>query len=267
MKFTQRSKTTKKVIFWLVTFFLLILIILGTVVFSSKSKPNQPQNQTIKPLKTLTIEPTQKHTATLIFLHGLGDKAENWEEILRPLAENYPHFKFIIPQAPWISVSMNYGIPMPAWYNIKGNIKDTLNLKQDKKGLLKSVSQIENIIQSEIDFRIEKIMVGGFSQGGSVALAIGLTTRKKLNKIICLSGFLPCREEIFSWSEKKNTSLPFHFYHNVDDDMVTFEVGKKSSQMIKEQGFLVNFREKDSWRGHIWPWEEIVIVMKRELEN
>src|SRR5271154_3245957 len=94
------------------------------------------------PLETIIIEPTQKHSASVIFLHGLGNNAENQRVICQPLSEKHPHVKFIIPQAPTIWVSMNGGLPMPAWYNIKGNPQDIKNLKEDKKGLLQSVDQI-----------------------------------------------------------------------------------------------------------------------------
>src|SRR4051812_47400502 len=100
---------------------------------------------------------------------------------------------------------------MPAWYNIKGNPNDIMNLKQDKEGLLKSVQQIEKIIGEEINAGIspQKIMVMGHSQGGSVALAVGLLTEYKLVGIVCLSGFLPCREEIFNLAKAENKTIPF----------------------------------------------------------
>jgi len=75
-----------------------------------------------------------------------------------------------------------------------------MNLKEDKEGLLKSVNQIKKIIQQEINSGIspQKIMVIGHSQGGAVALAIGLTSDYPLAGIIGLSAFLPCRNEVFN---------------------------------------------------------------------
>lgn len=79
----------------------------GMVLFSqSTNKKNKTKKET-GPLKTIIIEPSKKHSATVIFLHGLGDNAQNQHKICQPLAEKHPHIKFIIPQAPTISVSMN----------------------------------------------------------------------------------------------------------------------------------------------------------------
>lgn len=112
--------------------------------------------------------------------------AENQQSICQPLAQKYPHIKFIIPQAPTISVSMNYGFSMPAWYNIKGNPRDIMSLKEDKPSLLNSVNQIKKIIQEEVNSGVspQKIMVVGHSQGASVALTVGLTSDYRLAGVL-----------------------------------------------------------------------------------
>jgi lysophospholipase-2 len=202
-------------------------------------------------------------------LHGLGDSAENWQKTFEPLYKINPHIKFIFPSASWKFISMSYGIPMKAWYNIRGNINDKMNLECDEKGLLESVQWIENIIQSEINSGIasEKIIVGGFSQGGSLALTLGLITKQKLNKILCLSGFLPCREKIFSWAEKGNEST-FVFYHNEGDEVVPFLIGLKSYELLRNYCGLekVSFDERSRDRGHFWSQRNIEEVLGKELE-
>lgn len=252
-----------------------ILIALCWIFFSSLCSNDKKSEgkETISPiseLKTFTIEPTEKHSATVIFLHGLGDSANNWENNLRLIAKNYPNVKFIIPEAPRKFMSMNYGWPSSSWYNIQGSIKDIMNMKQNKEELLESVQQIEQIIQREIDSGMEpeKIMVGGFSQGGSVALALGLTTTHQLGGIICMSGFLPCREEIFGWA-KENNQITFNFYHSYYDNLVPCEIGEKSAELVKEQGFSVEFKEKYKYRGHghFWTLGVIKEIFGEELEK
>jgi len=166
---------------------------------------------------------------------------------------------------------MNYGFPMPSWYDIKGNVRDIMNLKQDRRGLFKSVSQIENIIQKEINNGIkpEKIIVGGHSQGGSVALALGLTSNYHLGKIVCLSGFLPCREEIFDLAKEENKIIPFSFYHKNGDNMVPFLVGEKSSELLKARGYNAELEvvEESAINNHFYNYLELERIFKKELEN
>jgi hypothetical protein len=87
------------------------MVLLAVVVIVALSRQQNQKNKTkkeiIKPLEIITIQPTKKHSASVIFLHGLGNNAQNQQNICQPLATKFPHFKFIIPQAPTISVSIN----------------------------------------------------------------------------------------------------------------------------------------------------------------
>ena len=45
------------------------------------------------------IQPTTKHTSTVIFLHGLGGTGMNYEQIVKPIAPMFPHVKIMLPSA------------------------------------------------------------------------------------------------------------------------------------------------------------------------
>jgi len=68
----------------------------------------------------LVFPATAQHTATVVFLHGLGDTGHGWEFAV----ENWrrrnrlPHVKFILPHAPRIPITVNGGMRMPGWYDI-----------------------------------------------------------------------------------------------------------------------------------------------------
>lgn len=61
-------------------------------------------NQNVEKLPDLltsyVIQPKSKHSATVIFLHGLGDVGKSWGEAFEPIQQEYfPHVKFIFPNA------------------------------------------------------------------------------------------------------------------------------------------------------------------------
>ena len=258
-------KGRKNYWWWFLIPVAILLVVIG-IFFLVKSKADSES------LETLTIQPTQKHTSTVIFLHGLGGNATSQKAEIEPIAKNHPHTKFIFPQAPIISISMNSGWPMPGWYDIRGNRNDIANLKQDKKGLLKSVKQIEKIIREEINIGIppQKIMVMGHSQGGSVALAVGLLTEYKLVGIVCLGGFLPCREEVFNWTEEKNQQIPFWLYHNYYDNMVPAWVGDESAKLLKQKGYQVEFDNSYNGTGadnHLFRSDELAKIISEALTH
>jgi predicted esterase len=75
---------------------------------------------------------------------------------------------------------------------LHGNIQELEELKGNINQLSRQVSKIKKIVKSEIRTGIEphKIIVMGYSQGGSVALVFGLTSDVQIRKIVSLAGFL-----------------------------------------------------------------------------
>jgi hypothetical protein len=86
--------------------------------FSQKIAP-LPEFKSVYDL--VLVEPKAKHTATLIYLHGLGDSGEGWESTFAQISRiMFPFLKVILPSALKRPVSLNYGARMPAWYDLKG---------------------------------------------------------------------------------------------------------------------------------------------------
>jgi predicted esterase len=65
--------------------------------------------------------------------------------------------------------------------------------EEDEKGMVDSARLINQVITSEIDSGIDanRIVLGGFSQGGTMSLMSGLTSGRNLAGLAVLSGWLP----------------------------------------------------------------------------
>ena len=63
--------------------------------------------------------------------------------------------------------------------------------------MLETTGQLSALIRAEVDAGIpaHRIVLGGFSQGGAVALLTGLTSEYKLGGVIVLSGWLPLHQK------------------------------------------------------------------------
>ena len=150
--------------------------------------------------------------------------------------------KFILPQAPAQSVTLNGGMVMPAWYDIVGLDRDS---PQDIDGALCSLKEIESIIQSEIHnaSRGIKVFLGGFSQGGALALLIATRTSHKLSGVICCSGYL--LQDAISASATNQIPKrkpPIFICHGEEDDVVKKEWGLKAYDDLKQKGLDVEWR-------------------------
>ncbi|RKP11895.1 Phospholipase/carboxylesterase/thioesterase [Piptocephalis cylindrospora] len=181
------------------------------------------------------------HTATVIFLHGLGDSGEGWSDMTEQLGRQLPHVKFILPNAPKQKVTINMGMRMPSWYDIVALDQAS---PDDERGLLASSSQITEIVSKEVNGGIpaSRILLGGFSQGCAVSLVAALTMEYGLAGICCLSGYLPLRAKIFSMTSDASKRTPIFWGHGDIDEVVRPEWGSLSVEALKSKGYSVDSR-------------------------
>ena len=186
---------------------------------------------------------TNDYSVLIVWLHGLGAPAEDFKFLAdnMSLPENLG-VKFILPQAPAQSVTLNGGMVMPAWYDIVGLDR---NAPQDIDGALCSLQEIESVIQAEIHnaSRGVKVFLGGFSQGGALALLIATRTSHNLSGVICCSGYLLQDATSASASNQISKGKPSIFIcHGEEDDVVKKEWGLKAYNDLKHKGYDVEWR-------------------------
>ncbi|KAG9311876.1 Phospholipase/Carboxylesterase-domain-containing protein [Chiua virens] len=198
-------------------------------------------------LPTSVVIPTKKHSATVIFLHGLGDTGLGWRPAVEMIKSELPHVKWLLPTAPTRSITANMGMQMPGWFDILSFDFQKKNPPppQDRDGLLESARTIDKYIQDEIDAGIpaERIVIGGFSQGGAVSLLAGLTDRGnggwKLGGVVSLSSWIPLQEEFVKTASPHLRDTPVLMCHGTADPLVPFKLGRRSSEILNSLGLPV----------------------------
>ncbi|KAI9197359.1 Phospholipase/carboxylesterase/thioesterase [Polychytrium aggregatum] len=195
----------------------------------------------VAPLKSVIVPAVANHSATVVFLHGLGDSGYGWQPLALVLARQFPHVKWVLPNAPNRPISINMGMRMPGWYDIKALTPDG---EEDGPGIKQSAAAIRQLIQDEIDSGIpaSRIVLGGFSQGSAMSLYTALTTDKKFAGVIALSGYLPLSKQILESHKDTNKETPFLLGHGDEDDVVALNWGKMSTAALTNLGFKINFK-------------------------
>lgn len=154
------------------------------------------------------------------------------------------HMKVICPTANRMPVSLNGGFEMPSWFDLK-----TLDISapEDEEGIRKATTNIHNMINSEIQSGIpsNRIMLGGFSQGGALALFAGLTFTEALAGIVAFSCWLPMHKS-FPALRKAPDTVPIFQCHGDCDPVVPYKFGQLSSSVLKT--FMKN-TQFTSYRG------------------
>ena len=113
-------------------------------------------------------------------------------EITSVIPTSEPKFQVICPTAPMMPVTLNGGMSMPAWYDILSLDENDKN-REDMEGVDWSVNFVRDIIKEEEKHGVQsdRVVVGGFSQGGAVSLRTALTSLTPLAGCIALSCYLP----------------------------------------------------------------------------
>lgn len=175
------------------------------------------------------ISATAKHTATVIFLHGLGDTGHGWATALASI--RIPHVKYVCPTAPTMPVTLNAGFKMPSWFDLM-----TLepNGPEDEEGIKKATAHVHQLIESEEKSGIpsDRIFLGGFSQGGALALYSAFKYQKPLAGVIALSCWIPLNSQ-FPSAAVGNLELPILQCHGDIDPIVPHKWGVLSHELLK----------------------------------
>lgn len=188
----------------------------------------------------------------VIWLHGLGASANDFPPIVAELGLSTSRaIRFIFPQASNRPVTINGGMVMPAWYDIKGMaIED----KQDALGMSESAGMLDGLIEAQISKGVPSanIIVAGFSQGGAVAYHSGLRNPNKLAGILALSTYLTFAENVESERSDANLTTPILVNHGSSDGVVPLEFGKASADTLSALGYQL------TWV--VYPMEHQVIM-------
>ncbi|AWV06152.1 alpha/beta hydrolase [Marilutibacter maris] len=182
---------------------------------------------------------------SVLWLHGLGADGNDFAPIVPELVrKDWPALRFVFPHAPVRPVTINNGVPMRAWYDIRD-----MNLAQraDEAGVDQSVAQVEALIAREGERGVppSRLLLAGFSQGGAVTLAAGLRREVPLAGLIALSTYLPMPERLRREATAQAASQPLFMAHGQFDPVVPFAGGQASAGALRELGFEIDW--------HVYP--------------
>lgn len=190
-------------------------------------------------LRYIELETRPDPDAAVIWLHGLGASGHDFEPVVPELRlPKDAGVRFIFPHAPNLAVTINGGMHMPAWYDIKAmDIDRTV----DEEQLLKSADAIGELIEQEIERGIDskRIIVAGFSQGGAVAYQVGLSYPKPLAGVLGLSTYFATLKSI--QPSEANRQIPIRIYHGTHDPMVPESLGRQSYLNLEKMGYNVSY--------------------------
>ena len=194
-------------------------------------------------LDSLQVEAAPHPTAAVIWMHGLGADGHDFEPIVPELGlPARPAIRFVFPHAPLRPVTINQGHVMRAWYDIRALAGVR---REDEAGVRQSAQQVEALIERERQRGIApaRLVLAGFSQGGAMALHVGLRHRERLAGVLALSCYLPLAATLATEASPVNRDVPIFWAHGVHDPMIPLAMAEHGREQVAALGYPIEWHQ------------------------
>jgi len=195
-------------------------------------------------LETVEVSTGADPYYSVIWLHGLGADGHDFEPIVPALDLAGLSMRFVFPHATVRPVTLNGGMPMRAWFDILDLNRDG---KVDEQGIRASAAQVEALIQRENQRGIpdERIVLAGFSQGGAIALHLGLRRPSALAGIMALSTYMPLARTLDEEASDVAKDIPMFMAHGRQDPVLPIGLGELARERLLERGQSLQWHAYD----------------------
>lgn len=221
------------------------------------------------------INPTRgSHNASVIFLHGsgklflkpfykylymcaryihmnafmfTGDTGKNlieWIRFLLGREMEFPHIKVIYPTAPFKPYTPLGGQMSNVWFDRESI---SMTVPENLQSLEEIYKKLNEMINEEIlqGVPVNRIIVGGFSMGGALAIHTGYHLNTKLCGVFACSSFLNQESVVYESLKRTlqtDTDLPeLRMFHGGRDTLVPLEWGQKTFENLLKLGVKGEF--------------------------
>lgn len=135
-----------------------------------------------------------------------------------------------------------------------------LSQGEDEAGLMQSTSAIQRLVRAELDgtapelngnrIPADRIVVGGFSQGGAIALLTGLLSPEPLAGVAALSTWLPLATKV-PQLRRRQGAFPIFQAHGTADPIVDPDYGRQTSEALRTQFGFGDAAEFHTYHGMV----------------
>jgi phospholipase/carboxylesterase len=190
-------------------------------------------------LDTIETETGPNPAGTVIWMHGLGADATDFEPIV-PMLELEQPLRFVFPNAPEREITINGGARMRGWYDIDPGAPLAGGDDIDA-----SVAAVDNLVAREVERGVasENVVLAGFSQGGVIAMQLGLSARRKLRGIMALSTYLHDHEHIAERLDFAHVDTPIFMGHGLSDPMIPITRAITSRETLLNLDYQIEWHE------------------------
>ena len=179
----------------------------------------------------------KKKSPLLIFLHGYGSNEGDMLSL-------GPYFDE--KELTFTSVRAPYQLDMGgfAWFDIE---RTPDKIYFDYEQAMESLVRLDELVQMlKIEFEPSKIIIAGFSQGATMAMAAGFQNPQDYLGVVALSGLFG--EQMRPDDPELLVELPVFVSHGIQDEVIPIEQARDSKVLLSDLPIALNYFEYDM--GH-----------------
>lgn len=189
---------------------------------------------------TLEIHTKRDVNATTIWLHGQGASSDDLIPILKNLTGSRElGLRYLAPDAPMRLIKANGNRPGRVWYDMASPDSTA----PDPETLEETQNRLSGLLDDERQQGMpsEKTLIAGFSQGGAMALHVGLQYPHTLAGIIVLSGELIDTESLHEHVHSANAATPILMIHGQHDSLIPLQEAEANRDRLRAAGLPVDW--------------------------
>ena len=193
-------------------------------------------------LEAIEIETAPSPRRAVIWMHGLGADGHDFVDLVPALGLRDAPVRFVFPHAPMMAVTINHGMVMRAWYDVRDDVGVR---REDEAGVRASQARIEALIAREKARGVaaDRLVLAGFSQGGAMALHTGLRHSERLAGVMALSCFLPLADRLGAEASPANRDVPVFMAHGTHDPLIPLTRAVHARDTLLSLGYRVEWRQ------------------------
>lgn len=179
------------------------------------------------------------------FLGDTGNNLIEWIKFLLGRNLSIPHVKFIYPTAPvqrYTPLNNEYS---NVWFDRKQVTIDALENRKSLASIYETVNELIDRETTSSGIPPNRVIVGGFSMGGCLAMHTGFHLNQNLAGVFALSAFLNNGSIVYESldaAKKSPTSLPkLRMFHGGRDTLVPLSWGEKTFEELTKRGIVGEF--------------------------
>ncbi|HET9948302.1 MAG TPA: alpha/beta hydrolase-fold protein [Longimicrobiales bacterium] len=170
-----------------------------------------------------------------VLLHGRGSDRFDLQG-LRPLLPS--DWVLVTPEAPFSAAAWGYG-PGSAWYRY---VEDDRLVPETLATSLERLGTLLERLPALLGVEPGRLVLGGFSQGGTTSLAYALAHPGRLAAVLVFSGFLPASVALDAPGAAPSAT-PIFWGHGTVDPAIPFALAERGRARLVRAGAPLTARD------------------------